>query len=106
MLLNVLKSNTKFLDVTLIEDITRLTKAFFVHSLKEELKKKINGITISDLENFFKEYNFTLEEFYINKEGMLKEIKIRQEKGSNINIMLRDFEYKIAPRRCGFVKFL
>ena len=91
MLLNVLQSNTKFLDVTLIEDITRLTKAFFVHSLKEELKKKINGITISDLENFFKEYNFTLEEFYINKEGMLKEIKIRQEKGSNINIMLRDY---------------
>ena len=91
MLLQVLNSNSKFLKVKSLEEITRLIKVYFIYSLKEELKKKMNGITLLELENFFSEFNFTFNEFNIDKDNMLKEIKIKQEIDSNINIMIRNY---------------
>ena len=61
MLLQVLNSNSKFLKVKSLEEITRLIKVYFIYSLKEELKKKMNGITLLELENFFSEFNIYLK---------------------------------------------
>ena len=91
MLLQVINANVKFLNIKNLEEITKLIRVFFIHSLKEELKEKMYGITLLELEKFFSDYNFTFEEFNIDKDNMLKEIKIKQDFDSNISIMLRNY---------------
>ena len=89
----ILIFNKKFLDVVNIDEITRLIKVYFASTLKMELRRKINGITLPEVENFFREFNYKLEDFNINKEKMIKEIKENQKIGSNVDIMLRNYIY-------------
>ena len=93
LLSQILVTNKKFLDVVNINEITRLIKVYFASSLKMELSRKINGITLPEVEAFFKEFNYKFEDFKINKEKMLKEIHANKEIGSNVDIMLRNYIY-------------
>ena len=91
LLSQILLINKKFLDIINTEEISRLIKVYFASYLKLELNKKINGITLEELEKYFKEFNYKLEDFKINKEKMMKEIKSKQELYSNINILLKNY---------------
>ena len=91
LLSQVLSTNQKFLEVVNIDELTRLIKVYFVSTLKNELDKKLNGISLSELESHFKEFNYKFEDFNIKKEKMLKEIETNQEIDSNVDIMLRNY---------------
>ena len=87
----VLNANRRFLDITNIKEVTRLIRVYFAHTLKMELDKKVNGITLKEVETFFKEFNYSFEDFKINKEKMMKEIKSNLEQDSNFDILLRNY---------------
>ena len=93
LLSQILIINKKFLDVINIDEIIRLIRVYFASSLKLELSRKINGITLPEVEAFFKEFNYKFEDFKINKEKMMKEIMANKEIGSNVDIMLRNYIY-------------
>ena len=85
LLSQTLLINKKFLDIMNAEETSRLIKIYFSSYLKSELERKINGITLQELEKYFKEFNYKLEDFKIKKEKMMKEIKSKQELYSNMN---------------------
>ena len=89
LLQQVLNVNRTFLDITNIKEVTRLIKVYFAHTLKLELDKKVNGITLKELEAIFKEFNYSFEDFKINKEKMMKEIKANVE--VDTNVLLRNY---------------
>lgn len=91
LLTQILNKNKKFLDVVNIDEVIRLIKVYFASTLKKELKKKLNGITLDELEEYFKEFNYKLEDFQINKEKMIKEIRANMEIDSNIDIMIKNY---------------
>ena len=91
LLLKVLTLNSKFLDISNIDEITRLIKVYFVSTLRLDLDRKVNGISLIQLENIFKEFNYTFEDFSINKEKMMKEIEKEKEEDSNINILIKNY---------------
>ena len=93
LLSQILIINKKFLDVVNIDESIRLIRVYFASSLKLELSRKINGITLPEVEAFFKEFNYKFEDFKINKEKMMKEIMANKEIGSNVDIMLRNYIY-------------
>ena len=93
LLLKVLKMNKKYLDITNINEITILIKVYFVSTFKKELDTKINGISLNEVESYFKEFNYSFEDFELNKEKMLKEIDNIREVDSNYNILLKNYIY-------------
>ena len=91
--LKVMSENRKFLDIVKIDEITKLIRAYFIISLKRELNRKINGITIEEIEDFFKSYHFSFEDFQLNKNKILKDIENINNPNKNVEILLWNYFY-------------
>ena len=88
LIMKVLSLNKNFLDINAIEKINKLIRAYFIVSLRKELNKFIGGISIDEIELFFKKYNFSFEDFQLDKKKIL----------DNFNDM--------NPNRINFNKFI
>ena len=97
LVLKVLSVNKNFLNISNIDKISKLIRAYFIFSLKNQLNKIVGGITIEDIENFFKSYHFSLEEFQLNKNQILKQIKDMEEKPKNADLILLDYINEKIP---------
>lgn len=75
LVLKTLNSNKKFLNVSSLDVLVRLIRANFVLSLKKELNKNVGGIKIEEVEDFFRSYNFTFEDFRLTRKKILDDIK-------------------------------
>ena len=93
LLTQVLNINKKFLDVVNVNEVTRLIKVYFASNLKMELSRKLNGISLKEVEEYFKEFNYSFEDFKIDKEKMIKEIRENKEIDFNVDIMIRNYIY-------------
>ena len=74
LVLKILSENRRFLDITTIKQINKLIRAYFIVSLNKELNRNIEGITMEEIEKFFKFFHFTLEEFQFDLKKILKDI--------------------------------
>lgn len=91
LVLKVLNENKKFLDITNIDEISKLIRSYFVISLKKELSKKIEGITMDELESFFNIYKFTLEDFQLSKKKIFDDVKGLSDKAYNSSKLLWNY---------------
>ena len=81
LILKVLSINRKILDISNLDEISKLIRAYFIILLRRELNKNYGGITMELLENFFKYYHFTFEDFQLSKDIILNDIE--DKKGAN-----------------------
>ena len=65
LVMEVLHMNHNFLDIKNIEDLNKLINAYFKVSFNKELNKNINNIQLEEIENFFKKFHFSFEDFQI-----------------------------------------
>ena len=93
LVLKVLSVNSKFLDITNIDQINKLIRTYFIVSLKRELNKNLGGITMEEIEKFFEFYHFTFQEFQLDKKKIIQEIEEREEKNKNKNFGMLLWEY-------------
>ena len=91
LILKVLSINRKFLNITTIDEISRLIRGYFVLLLKRELDKKSQGITIKEIESYFKSFYFSFEDINLNKNKILGEIKKMQLTYANPKKLLRNY---------------
>ncbi len=91
LVLKVLSENRRFLDITTIKQINKLIRAYFIVSLNKELNRNIEGITMEEIEKFFKFFHFTLEEFQLDLKKILKDIEESEEKNKKFEKKLRDY---------------
>ena len=96
LILNIISLNTKYLNISTIEELGKIIRGHFVMSLKRELNKKAHGITLQEIESFFDEYHFTLEDLQLNRKKISEGIEKMTNKSSNDpDEDLRQFFYEI-----------
>ena len=91
LILQVLYTNKKFLDINTIEEISKLIKIYFSIILKKLLIQRTTGITMDEIESFFKIHNFTFEEFNLSKNDILDDISEIKAKGDSFDILLCNY---------------
>ena len=98
LVLKVLSINRKILDISNIDEVSKLIRAFFLLSLKTELNKIVGGITLEEIENFFNSYHFSLEEFQLNKNKIQKDIEEMEENhNKNAGLILSEYIAEKIP---------
>ena len=93
LVLKVLSVNSRFLDITNIDQINKLIRTYFIVSLKRELNKNLDGITMEEIEKFFEFYHFTFQEFQLDKKKIIQEIEEKEENNKNKNFEMLLWEY-------------
>ena len=97
LILNIISLNTNYLNISTIEELSKIIKGHFVMSLKRELNKKPHGITLQEIESFFDEYHFTLEDLQLNRKKISEGIeKMTNKSSNNPDEDLRQFFYEIV----------
>ena len=91
-------ANQNFSEINTVHEINRLIRAYFLVLFQRTLNKKINGVTMEEIESFFNEHHFSFEEFQLSKNIITEEIKNLNKGMLNSRMFLLNyFSEKIAP---------
>ena len=91
-------ANQNLLEIDKVHEINRLIRAYFLVLFQRELNKKINGVTMEEIEFFFNVHHFSFEDFQLSKNIIIEDIKNMEKGILNLHmILLKYFSEKIAP---------
>ena len=91
LILKVLSANSTFLEIRNIDEINKLIRAYFIKKFQKYLNNFMGGISMEEIEFFFKRFHFTFEDFQLDKNKILKDIEKKEEKNKNVNMFLLNY---------------